>query len=346
MELNKTQLLVHDDEDLERFRAKHNIPGNVHIERPGSNEVAHLVEGNDDSFPPRKEPGTPFFLGNHYLRHRNSCQPHTRRNPVVRAIKARVPALPIFILSSENEHSDDLAYAPLQPAGEVKIFHSFREAHDSGTSSEETNMLAADSILALNDAVIGVGPSSSEAPFSSKQNGKETVVGSSRRSRRRTGGTSLAFLPSLDMDTELWKPEFAAIELGGQSLRAGDNYDRQVAELHPRMYMKRWLACLAELGIPADNLAWSNPALGIELPKSPEPYSPMILPGFNEEEFMNRPNEEDGEEALENEATQSIGVTTQLAKEPSPSAEKVVQPEEGVEKVAIEDAAHDPSLEP
>ncbi|GFS41351.1 hypothetical protein Acr_00g0073870 [Actinidia rufa] len=38
-----------------------------------------------------------------------------------------------------------------------------------------------------------------------------------------------------------------------------------------------------------------------ELPESLEPYSPMILPGFNEEEYMNQPIEEDGVKAPVNE---------------------------------------------
>ena len=51
MELNWAQLLVHDDAALVQFRANHNIPDNVLIERSGPNEDANLVEGEDNRIP-------------------------------------------------------------------------------------------------------------------------------------------------------------------------------------------------------------------------------------------------------------------------------------------------------
>ncbi|GFY94106.1 hypothetical protein Acr_09g0005520 [Actinidia rufa] len=45
MELNRAQCLVHDDAALVIFRRDHEIPPNVLIERPRSNEVAVVVEG-------------------------------------------------------------------------------------------------------------------------------------------------------------------------------------------------------------------------------------------------------------------------------------------------------------
>ena len=47
MELNRVQLLVHNDVALNnKFRIKHDIPNDVHIERSEPNEDANLVEGN------------------------------------------------------------------------------------------------------------------------------------------------------------------------------------------------------------------------------------------------------------------------------------------------------------
>ena len=46
------------------------------------------------------------------------------------------------------------------------------------------------------------------------------------------------------------------------------------------------MACLKELGIPVDHPAWTKAALEVELSDSLEPYSPLILPNFNEEEYM------------------------------------------------------------
>ncbi|GFY85854.1 hypothetical protein Acr_04g0005920 [Actinidia rufa] len=39
--------------------------------------------------------------------------------------------------------------------------------------------------------------------------------------------------------------------------RAKDNYDKQLAELHPGIFKKGWMASLKELDIPSDHLAWS-----------------------------------------------------------------------------------------
>ncbi|GFY97745.1 hypothetical protein Acr_12g0002860 [Actinidia rufa] len=43
MELNRAQLLVHDDRALEKFRATHGIPTNVTIEHPVPNNIPHVV---------------------------------------------------------------------------------------------------------------------------------------------------------------------------------------------------------------------------------------------------------------------------------------------------------------
>ena len=53
--------------------------------------------------------------------------------------------------------------------------------------------------------------------------------------------------------------------------------------------MEGWLTCLTELGTLDDNPTWAKAALDPELPKSPMPYSPMILSDFDEEEYVNWP---------------------------------------------------------
>ena len=67
---------------------------------------------------------------------------------------------------------------------------------------------------------------------------------------------------------------------------------------------------MAEFGITEDNMAWAKAALEAELPGSPEPYSPMNLPGFNEKKYMNQPTKEDGEEAPEDEGAEHAGEAT------------------------------------
>ena len=51
MELNRAQLLVHNDATLNKFRTDHYIPDNVQIKRSNPNENANLVEGNGDRIP-------------------------------------------------------------------------------------------------------------------------------------------------------------------------------------------------------------------------------------------------------------------------------------------------------
>ncbi|GFS36236.1 hypothetical protein Acr_00g0044860 [Actinidia rufa] len=51
MELNRVQLLVHDDDALEKFRRDYDILAYVLIERPGANKDANMVEGNGTYIP-------------------------------------------------------------------------------------------------------------------------------------------------------------------------------------------------------------------------------------------------------------------------------------------------------
>ena len=64
-----------------------------------------------------------------------------RQNWMIPVIELKVLALPISILSSDNQHSEDLAYASLWLIRKVEIAHSFKEANDSDTSIGETNMV-------------------------------------------------------------------------------------------------------------------------------------------------------------------------------------------------------------
>ena len=48
MELNRGQLLIHNDSTLEKFRGDYGIPNDVQIEHLCPNEDANLVKGNED----------------------------------------------------------------------------------------------------------------------------------------------------------------------------------------------------------------------------------------------------------------------------------------------------------
>ncbi|GFS42840.1 hypothetical protein Acr_00g0082000 [Actinidia rufa] len=187
----------------------------------------------------------------------------------------------------------------------------------TGPPISQVHLPTIDPILAMADAVMGFGPSSLEALLLDKRKGKELTVDSYKRSKKKVRETRSILLLSSSADVELWKPEFSAFELGKQessktirglllmqqvqplksynhlgshegAVNRAEDDQEEVTELRPRIFMEGWLACLTELGIPEDNLPWAKTAPATEFPEPPEPYSPMILPDINEEEYMNQ----------------------------------------------------------
>ena len=60
-----------------------------------------------------------------------------------------------------------------------------------------------------------------------------------------------------------------------------------MAELCPNNFQDSWLVSLKEFDTPTEHLAWTIVAPEVVLHDVPEAYSPFILLGFNEEEYMN-----------------------------------------------------------
>ena len=73
----------------------------------------------------------------------------------------------------------------------------------------------------------------------------------------------------------------------------GNNYDRQVTEVHSEAFLEGWLDYLAELGIPEDNPTQFKAAPAPEYPEPPAPYSPIVLPNLDEDEYVNRSEEDE-----------------------------------------------------
>ncbi|GFZ14832.1 hypothetical protein Acr_24g0010220 [Actinidia rufa] len=210
-----------------------------------------------------------------------------RRNWVIPETKPEVPARLISISSS------DLAFNPLQLIGQKR-----------------TTPAAAP--LAVAAIQINQEPLPAPAPTLA------CLRGPSKKSKTKKGeGGS-------NGQAELWKPEFSTAKLDKQVTVANSatNHDTKPPKVcgclgargnsHPSLRRQKkmvgsldselnkaklalaatdqlkadlgWLACLAELGIPEDNPTWAKAAPAAELPESPEPYSPLILPGFNEED--------------------------------------------------------------
>ena len=67
-----------------------------------------------------------------------------------------------------------------------------------------------DPIMELAEAIVWVKSSPSDVPTLGKQKGKELIEGTSRRSKRKAGETSLG------APAKLWKSEFFTCELGKQ----------------------------------------------------------------------------------------------------------------------------------
>ena len=75
--------------------------------------------------------------------------------------------------------------------------------------------------------------------------------------------------------------------------RVGDNYSKLVTEVRLESFLEGWCACPTELGILEDNPAWAKATSAPEFPDLPTPYSLIILPSFDEEEYTNRPEEDE-----------------------------------------------------
>ena len=127
--------------------------------------------------------------------------------------------------------------------------------------------------------------------------------------------------------------------------RDGDNYSRQVTEVHSEAFLKGWLACLAELGVPEDNPAWAKATPASEFLEPPAPYLPIILSAFDEEEYVNRPKEDETADdvvALSNKAAQLVDEASDDVVTPSNEAAQLA---DEVGQTAVEGTSEDVALE-
>ncbi|GFZ14408.1 hypothetical protein Acr_24g0005980 [Actinidia rufa] len=89
--------------------------------------------------------------------------------------------------------------------------------------------------------------------------------------------------------------------------------------------------------IPEGNPAWTKSTPAPKFPKSSPPYSPMVLPGFNELEYLNRP--EESEDAADVTGSLITEATNLIEEAGMVSLEESM---EGVTKVIVKDASQDP----
>ena len=108
--------------------------------------------------------------------------------------------------------------------------------------------------------------------------------------------------------------------------------------------MEEWLACLSELEVPEDNLAWAKAAPTPEFPEPSTPYSLIVLPDFEEEEYVNRPEEDevvDDVVAPSDEAAQLAG---EFANDVMAPSDKTAQLTNEAGQAAAEGAGEDAAL--
>ncbi|GFS30002.1 hypothetical protein Acr_00g0009640 [Actinidia rufa] len=239
--------------------------------------------------------------------------------------------------------------------GITSSFSSYTSS-DSSDNKEEEEVIS---------QLAGVEPSSMEAPLLNKRKGKQLAGDPSKKGKKRRARRAPPYSPPPLFKPSYGSPSSPLLSLANRELgrnqgiandatSSGKRFDlclqrataisdrmkQQSAELkktkkkvgsleYELNKAKLSLASIDQLklDILEDNPAWAKAAPEVELPESPESYSPMILPGFNEEEYMNQP----AEEAPADEATEHTGEA---------AAEEAR--EDAAQDQAGEDAAQDP----
>ncbi|GFZ06742.1 hypothetical protein Acr_18g0009120 [Actinidia rufa] len=128
-------------------------------------------------------------------------------------------------------------------------------------------------------------PNLSEAPLLDKQKEKQFVGGPSKKSKKKKGETSSAFLPSSNVHAELCLVVAQAVILPKDVANLTKEGSEEIHNLLV-MQQEGWLPCLRELGIPFDNPTWTVTPPEVKPVDPPQAYSPLMLPSFNEEELL------------------------------------------------------------
>ncbi|GFY87642.1 hypothetical protein Acr_05g0012810 [Actinidia rufa] len=204
MKLNRAQLLVHDDTALEKFRANHGIPNDIRIERFGPKEDANLVEGNEDRILVRiwliYQAGLRFFISPTLKKVMAVYRLTFKqvRNWALDSLRAqesppvpnKVVDVPILVLSSEVEDSDDLAFTlPYTMAVQ-------------GLPPVPQPVLAITILDKVESSLL-------EATLLDKCKGKKQPSEGLSKRRKKKMGTNTAFTLSPGEQAELWKPKFS-----------------------------------------------------------------------------------------------------------------------------------------
>ncbi|GFZ06555.1 hypothetical protein Acr_18g0007250 [Actinidia rufa] len=254
---------------------------------------------------------------------------------------AQVPAAkPIFVLSSDLKVANDLKFLVVVPAAEDLIKHSFNRGNNLGYSSKvEVDMASRQRVLEKKKAIedelekqssdlILALPSlirdqSNDVANLSTKNVKEfkdllimqgiqllqQAVANSERTKKNINDLKKAIQRAYNLENELKKARSDLDDIRNVAeIATRDLYERQVANLHTGIFQEGWLTCLREIGTPSDHPTWTTLVPPLELPNPPAVYSPILLPGFNEEEYANfQPEGEEGDNVVVTQNDELVG---------------------------------------
>ncbi|GFZ00784.1 hypothetical protein Acr_14g0004190 [Actinidia rufa] len=291
LELNRAQLLVHDDAALNKFRIDHGILEDVEIELTKPNEDANLVEGNGERIPisttnlntdlnsarkPFKSSTTGGLLERIRLpppriegrapQCNNFSAKSSRVELNANLPLARVQGWEESITSSSSSYTSFESLDSKDEEGEKVVSQLMlnKEGNDTNSSLDEINMIR----------FRNSGPEEVYVSLQYSCHSSSSYHPSASTSLRSSLGTN-----------------------GTEGQGTSSFVELQVVVCGP---------IYEQLG----------PAPTAELPEFPKSYLPLILLGFNEKEYMNQTSYEDGEKAQVNEVAEPMGeAATEKAEE-------------------------------
>ncbi|GFZ01187.1 hypothetical protein Acr_14g0008220 [Actinidia rufa] len=246
----------------------------------------------------------PREIVEHSYSHSDSSSAGSQLNAEVMAPKVRIlgkkqapttdpPTLPEAHISSAPAPAEDQSTAPSLMGGKRK-----GKQPAEGTSRPKRGKGAGSAagtpeLWAPQFSAVELGKQLFQRAVSSSLRLKQGVVDLKKANQKAS---------NLEKELKQTQSDLADARSAAESAILQRNHAQQLAELRPGVFQEGWLACLKELQIPLDHPAWSSPAPPVQLPVSPERYSPIHLPDFNEEEYATLPAAEGNTNAVAVEA--------------------------------------------
>ncbi|GFZ19654.1 hypothetical protein Acr_28g0003590 [Actinidia rufa] len=246
-----------------------------------------------------------------------------------------IPAPLVLVPEPINLPSSDSDVAIVEAREIVEHSYSHSDSSSAGSQLNAEIMAPKVRILGKKQAPTNEPPTLPEAPISStpapaedqstapslmggKRKGKQPAEGTSRPKRGKGEGSAAGTPSCGPLSLPLWS---SANKLP-QRILPGTM--RPVLRWATR---KVWWICLKELQIPLDHPAWSFPAPPVQLPASPERYSPINLPDFNEEEYATLPAAEGNTNSVAVEAHAGIAETADRDRAGEAEGDRVLEAE-------------------